>query len=329
MSTFVATPAPIVLLTPQELGVLTIVTELAIGGVFKLSGEELAKHLDAHPRSLQLYLRRLLVKGHLVETSPRYRDPNGWWVSASYKVTSARNSSSPAKETAVVETKDLAPAKETAVVETKDLAPAKETAVDTSERNSSSPAKETAVDTTARARNSSSPAKETAVVENKGLSTSERNTTSERFRTKALQCTVTQKTHRSVYPESAVVQNAVALDSAFIGEKCAKSSEFCSHESCWNIPDEGTLCGIHDGRQHRAITGLAIPDNQDNLCVECRRNPIEFGKYRLCEDCMDLKTEEYEDSHTDGAQMTDDVVRRIQARKERWARRDEKKEMTV
>ncbi|MGB7603821.1 MAG: hypothetical protein WBM24_26210, partial [Candidatus Sulfotelmatobacter sp.] len=82
-----------VLLTPQELGVLSVVEKLSISGVFHLTAEQLTEHIDAHPRSIQLYLRRLIAKGNLTEIEPRRHDANGYWVSAVYGL--------PAKDSAV------------------------------------------------------------------------------------------------------------------------------------------------------------------------------------------------------------------------------------
>jgi len=72
------------------------------------------------------------------------------------------------------------------------------------------------------------------------------------------------------------------------------------------------LCGTH---ARPPITLMDVPIPTERVCVECGRNPIDQEKYQLCEECMDIKTEEWEDGHTDHACLTDEDIRRIQARK--------------
>lgn len=131
------------LLKAAEIGILHVIEQSAVNGIFHETAEKMSERIDCHPRSIQLYIRRLVTKGLLTEIEPRHQDAKGWWVPATYRLnpakesatvqrkkqhmdSSERNSTSPAN----LITLDNPPAKETAYGVLKDLTPAKDFALE-------------------------------------------------------------------------------------------------------------------------------------------------------------------------------------------------------
>lgn len=82
-------PKKSALLTFAEIGVLKVLADSAINGVFYETAESLSHRADCHPRTIQRYLRSLVSQGLLDEHEPRRQDSKGWWLSATYCLPSA------------------------------------------------------------------------------------------------------------------------------------------------------------------------------------------------------------------------------------------------